>query len=170
MNTTTMKDLVISYLSKVNRNGIDNLIEFIRTSDYLTTAECNKHHKCPRGQMMHSLEVLDFMLKNNRSGLPLDSVILVALCHDLGKARLNGNQVGDGHHPSRSISILKKCGVELTSNECAAIRNHHPKGWYKALVRASKNPLLALLHKGDCMSAFINKAGMVYRYSSIINE
>ena len=170
MNTTTMKDLVISYLSKVNRNGIDKLVEFIRTSDYLTAAECNKHHKCPRGLLMHSLEVLDFMLENNRSGLPEDSVILVALCHDLGKASLNGNQVGNGRHPSRSIDILKKCGVELTSNERAAIRNHHPKGWEKALVGARQNPLLALLHQGDCMSAFINKAGMVYRYSTIINE
>ncbi len=164
-----MKDLVISHLSKVNRKGIDNLIDFIRTSDYLTTAECNQHHKCPEGLMMHSLEVLDFMLKHNRAGLPLDSVIIVALCHDLGKARLNGNRIGTGNHPSRSIHILKKCGVELTSNERAAIKEHHPKEFAKMINGVVHNPLLRLLHEGDCASTGINKMGMTYRFSSIYN-
>ena len=85
MNTTEMKDRVISLLSEINRKGIDNLIKFIKDSNYLTTARCYSHHKCQQGLMMQSLEVLDCMLKNNLSGIPRESLILVALCHDLGK-------------------------------------------------------------------------------------
>lgn len=81
--------------------------------------------------MMHSLEVLDCMLNNNFVGIPRESIILVALCHDLGKARLGGRKVGRGQHSSRSIYILKECGVELTSDERSAILNHHPRGFGK---------------------------------------
>ena len=112
-----MKDRIISLLSEVDRKGIDNLIKFIEDSNYLTSAQCYSHHKCQHGLMMHSLEVLDCMLNNNLAGIPRESIILVALCHDLGKARLRGRKVGAGPHPSRSISILKRCGVELTKDD-----------------------------------------------------
>ena len=94
MDTMTMKDRIISLLSEVDRKGIDNLIQFILESNYTTSARCYSHHKCHQGLMMHSLEVLDCMLKNNLAGIPRESIILVALCHDLGKARLNGRKIG----------------------------------------------------------------------------
>ena len=99
MNTTTMKDRIISLLSEVDRKGIDNLIKFIQDSDYLTTAQCHSHHKCPHGLMMHSLEVLDAMLQDNLAGIQRESLILTALCHDLGKVRLDGRKVSSGGHP-----------------------------------------------------------------------
>ena len=79
MNTTTMKERVVSLLSEVNRKGIDNLIQFVKDSNYLTTAQCYSHHKCQHGLMMHSLDVLDCMLNNNLVGTPRESIILVAL-------------------------------------------------------------------------------------------
>lgn len=165
MNMNTMKDTVISLLSEVNRNGIDNLIQFIKDSNYLTTAQCYSHHKCPQGLMMHSLEVLDSMIKNNLAGVPRESLILVALCHDLGKARLNGKKVGRGHHPSRSVDILEQCGVELTDDERNAIRYHHPKGFGDWFSSAFSSPLQMLLQMGDCGSTGINKRGDKYRFS-----
>lgn len=99
MTTLDNQKRIISLLSEVNRKGIDNLIQFIQDSDYLTTAQCYSHHKCPHGLMMHSLEVLDTMLQDNLAGIPRESLILTALCHDLGKARLNGRKVGCGDHP-----------------------------------------------------------------------
>ena len=134
---TSMKDTVIALLSEVNRNGIENLIQFIKDSDYLTSARCYSHHQCPEGLMMHSLEVLDNMLKNNISGMPRESLILVALCHDLGKARLNGKMVGNGDHTQRSIEIST----------------------------AFVSPLLILLQFADCRSTGINKRGEKYRFS-----
>ena len=162
-----MKDRIISLLSEVDRKGIDNLIKFIEDSNYLTSAQCYSHHKCQHGLMMHSLEVLDCMLNNNLGGIPRESLILVALCHDLGKARLRGRKVGAGPHPSRSISILKRCGVELTNDEESAILNHHPKGFGQWLGGAIKSPLQLLLQMGDCRSTGLNKRGKIYRFSAI---
>lgn len=168
MNTSTMKDLLISLLSEVNRNGIDNLIKFIKDSNYTTSARCYSHHRCHQGLMMHSLEVLDCMLKNNHADLPRESIILAALCHDLGKARLNGRKVGVGEHPSRSICILKQCGVDLTKEEYDAILNHHPGGFRQWIDGIFNSPLLVLLQMGDCRSTSINKRGKIYRFSAII--
>ena len=162
-----MKDRIISLLSEVDRKGIDNLIKFIEDSNYLTSAQCYSHHKCQHGLMMHSLEVLDCMLNNNLGGIPRESLILVALCHDLGKACLRGRKVGAGPHPSRSISILKRCGVELTNDEESAILNHHPKGFGQWLGGAIKSPLQVLLQMGDCRSTGLNKRGKTYRFSAI---
>lgn len=167
MNTTTMKERVVSLLSEVNRKGIDNLIQFVKDSNYLTTAQCNSHHKCQHGLMMHSLEVLDCMLNNNLVGIPRESIILVALCHDLGKARLNRKKIGSGDHPQRSIAILNQCGVELTDDERDAILNHHPKGFGDWFANAFNSPIQMLLQIGDCKSTGTNKSGSTYRFASL---
>ena len=167
MNTLTMKDRIISLLSEVDRKGIDNLIKFIEDSNYLTSAQCYSHHKSQHGLMMHSLEVLDCMLNNNLGGIPRESLILVALCHDLGKARLNGRNVGCGDHPQRSIAILKQCGVELTDDERDAILNHHPKGFADWFATAFNSPLQMLLQIGDCKSTGTNKSGGTYRFACL---
>lgn len=167
MNTTTMKERVVSFLSEVNRKGIDNLIQFVKDSNYLTTAQCYSHHKCQHGLMMHSLEVLDCMLNNNLVGIPRESIILVALCHDLGKARLNRKKIGSGDHPQRSIDILNQCGVELTDDERDAILNHHPKGFGDWFANAFNSPLQMLLQIGDCKSTGTNKSGSTYRFACL---
>ena len=167
MNTTKMKERVVSLLSEVNRKGIDNLIQFVKDSNYLTTAKCHSHHKCQNGLMMHSLEVLDCMLNNNLVGIPRESIILVALCHDLGKARLNRKKIGSGDHPQRSIAILNQCGVELTDDERDAILNHHPKGFGDWFANAFNSPLQMLLQIGDCKSTGTNKSGSTYRFACL---
>ena len=167
MNTTTMKERVVSLLSEVNRKGIDNLIQFVKDSNYLTTAQCHSHHKCQHGLMMHSLEVLDCMLNNNLVGIPRESIILVALCHDLGKARLNRKKIGSGDHPQRSIAILNQCGVELTDDERDAILNHHPRGFGDWFANAFNSPLQMLLQIGDCKSTGTNKSGGTYRFACL---
>ena len=167
MNTTTMKERVVSLLSEVNRKGIDNLIQFVKDSNYLTTAQCHSHHKCQHGLMMHSLEVLDCMLNNNLVGIPRESIILVALCHDLGKARLNRKKIGSGDHPQRSIAILNQCGVELTDDERDAILNHHPKGFGDWFANAFNSPIQMLLQIGDCKSTGTNKSGSTYRFACL---
>ena len=167
MNTTKMKERVVSLLSEVNRKGIDNLIQFVKDSNYLTTAQCYSHHKCQHGLMMHSLEVLDCMLNNNLVGIPRESIILVALCHDLGKARLNRKKIGSGDHPQRSIAILNQCGVELTDDERDAILNHHPKGFGDWFANAFNSSLQMLLQIGDCKSTGTNKSGSTYRFACL---
>lgn len=158
-----MKNKVIALLSEVKRDGIENLINFVNESTYLTTARCYTHHKAAGGLMNHSLEVLDVMLKSNKGRFSRESLILVALCHDLGKARLNGFDAGPGGHPQRSIAILDKCGVTLTAEEREAILNHHPRGMAAKLAAAGR-PLQCLLHWGDMVSTRVNKRGNKYVY------
>ena len=162
-----MKERVVSLLSECNRKGIDNVIQFVKESNYLTTAQCYSHHKCQHGLMMHSLEVLDCMLNNNLVGIPRESIILVALCHDLGKARLNRKKIGSGDHPQRSIAILNQCGVELTDDERDAILNHHPKGFGDWFANAFNSSLQMLLQIGDCKSTGTNKSGSTYRFACL---
>ena len=158
---------VLDLLSEINRPGIDSVIEFIKTSNYLTTAQCHEHHRREHGLMMHSLEVLDIMLKGNILGFPRESLIVVALFHDLGKATLNGRKIGRGMHPARSIEILKKCGFALTPQESSAIYSHHPGSSPRKLASALGNPLQALLHTGDCRSTYLDKNGQNYIFSSL---
>jgi hypothetical protein len=117
--------------------------------------------------MMHSLEVLDTMLKDNILGFPRESLIIVALFHDLGKAVLNGQKIGRGKHPARSIAILKRSGFELTPQERGAICNHHPGRDPRKLAAALGNPLQILLHAGDCRSTGIDKDGRTYRFTAL---
>lgn len=156
------KDKVLSLLSEVQRPGIDRLIEFVKASSYLTDARCNGHHRCKYGLLKHSLEVFDVMVKNNVLGLPRESLILVALGHDLGKARMNGRKVGNGEHWDRSVEILDMCGVELTDNERHAIKHHHSKS-----IRSFINPLKALLNIGDCESTRLYKKGVTYSFTRV---
>ena len=153
------KDKVLSLLSEVQRPGIDKLIEFVKTSSYLTDARCHGHHRCKFGLLMHSLEVFDVMIKNNIFGLPRESVILAALCHDLGKARMKGRKIGNGDHWDRSVDILDMCGVALTDTERNAIKYHHRK----SLI----NPLKALLNLGDIQSTRLNKNGVTYSFTRV---
>jgi hypothetical protein len=158
---------VLDLLSEINRPGIDSVIDFIKTSNYLTTAQCHEHHRRDHGLMMHSLEVLDTMLKDNILGFPRESLIIVALFHDLGKAVLNGQKIGRGKHPARSIAILKRYGFELTPQERGAICNHHPSKDPRKLAAALDNPLQILLHAGDCRSTGIDKDGRTYRFTAL---
>ena len=167
MTSQEAKTKVLDLLSEINRPGIDSVIDFIKTSNYLTTAQCHEHHRRDHGLMMHSLEVLDTMLKDNILGFPRESLIIVALFHDLGKAVLNGQKIGRGKHPARSIAILKRYGFELTPQERGAICNHHPGKDPRKLAAALGNPLQILLHAGDCRSTGIDKDGSTYRFTAL---
>ena len=158
---------VLDLLSEINRPGIDSVIDFIKTSNYLTTAQCHGHHRREHGLMMHSLEVLDTMLKDNVLGFPRESLIITALFHDLGKATLNGQKIGRGKHPARSAAILKMCGFELTPLERGAICNHHPGKDPRKVAAAVGNPLQVLLHAGDCISTGLDKIDRNYIFSSL---
>lgn len=166
MTPALATEKIISLLGEVKRDGIENLIKFMKESTYLTDAECYGHHKHKYGLMLHSLEVLDVMLRETGGLLPRESIILIALCHDLGKALMNGKKVGRGFHPYRSVHILQKCGVQLTDLEKEAISSHHPKTarHYAAYLT---NPFVRFLSLADSRSTRINQRGEKYSYSML---
>ena len=130
----------IALLETLERQGLDKLIEYLRTSNY-ATARCNEHHTYDGGLVDHSLEVYDLMMER-RGDLPKDSIIVCALLHDLGKT-CKGRQ----RHPRRAIVILDKCGFELTKDERFAIAQHH-----KMNMSYCTHPLRHCLSSSDMSS------------------
>ena len=149
-------------LAKVQRPGMDKLLEYIQKSDFYKAPASTKYHlACPGGLLQHSLNVLDALrgLLSWRSDgnweyraagkvvdtIPDDSVIMMALLHDICKTHFYGtstrNQKNEatgkwekvpfytvddrmplGHGP-KSAMIIKQY-TTLTSQEMYAIWHH----------------------------------------------
>ena len=149
-------------MALVARPGVDRLMEYIRKSDFYTAPASTKYHlACPGGLLQHSLNVLDALrgLLSWRSDgsweyraagkvvdtIPDDSVIMMALLHDICKTHFYGTStrnvknettgrwekvpfytVNDmmplGHGP-KSAMIIKQY-TTLTSQEMYAIWHH----------------------------------------------
>ena len=151
-----------SELAKVQRPGMDKLLEYIQKSDFYKAPASTKYHLAvPSGLLQHSLNVLDALrgLLSWRSDgvweyraagkvvdtIPDDSVIMMALLHDICKTHFYGTStrnvkndttgrwekvpfytVNDmmplGHGP-KSAMIIKQY-TTLTSQELYAIWHH----------------------------------------------
>lgn len=149
-------------LAKVQRPGMDKLLEYIQKSDFYKAPASTKYHlAAPGGLLQHSLNVLDALrgLLSWRSdgaweyraagkvvdAIPDDSVIMMALLHDICKTHFYGtstrNQKNEatgkwekvpfytvndmmplGHGP-KSAMIIKQY-TTLTSQEMYAIWHH----------------------------------------------
>ena len=149
-------------LAKVQRPGMDKLLEYIQKSDFYKAPASTKYHlACPGGLLQHSLNVLDALrgLLSWRSDgnweyraagkvvdtIPDDSVIMMALLHDICKTHFYGTSTRNvkndatgkwekvpfytvddrmplGHGP-KSAMIVKQY-TTLTSQELYAIWHH----------------------------------------------
>lgn len=111
MNRQLLIERFEAELGKVQRPGVDKLLEYIRRSDFYTAPASTKYHlACEGGLLQHSLNVLDalrgILLKEadgkDEAGnpkvkyhyavadkfaatFPQDSVIITALLHDICK-------------------------------------------------------------------------------------
>lgn len=180
-----MKKQYIDLLLATKRKGIDNLIEWLETTDFFIAPASTKYHLSKEGGLLeHSLNVYDELLKEVVvNGLNLDnsSLVIVSLLHDLCKANYysvsernvkNGNKwikepyymVNDQFpigHGEKSVIIIQKY-IELTNEEIVAIRWHmggyEPKENYAYLNKAFlKYPLALMLHLADLKSTYLNE-------------
>ena len=104
MNRTANIARFEAELGKVNRPGLDKLLEFIRRSDFYKAPASTKYHlSCEGGLLQHSLNVLDalrcLLTAKDEEGsewlyivaghpvatVPDESVIIAALLHDICK-------------------------------------------------------------------------------------
>ena len=92
-NIKRFEDMLVS----VERDGMDNLIRYIRQSDFYTAPASTRFHSCHEGGLLeHTLNVYDCLVQNfNTLYRPPDgdgffgtdkNVIVSALLHDLCKA------------------------------------------------------------------------------------
>ena len=85
----------IELLKSVKRDGIDNLIEYLNSSDCKLAPASTKYHCAYAGGLVeHSLNVyrqlsdlLEFVYRDKESGVPFskETIILVGLLHDISK-------------------------------------------------------------------------------------
>jgi len=105
-------------LHSVDRDGMDNLIDFIRKSDFYTAPASTRYHSCHDGGLLeHSLSVYD-CLANKRDDLvwsevfeniPNESLIIVALLHDVCKTYFYGTEI-------KNKKVYSDTGTKIDSN------------------------------------------------------
>lgn len=178
------KERFLELCSQIKRDNLFELLDWLETSDfYIAPASTVHHGACEGGLLQHSLNVYDELVKlaalyYKPGELPLESLLITALFHDLCKVnmyvqekRYKKNDAGQweqydaytkkeklcyGGHGSKSVFILQNF-IKLTAEEAVAI-NCHMGSWdgNNSVGDAySKSTLAWLLHVADESATFV---------------
>lgn len=170
-----MKEQFIELLKSTNREGIDNLINFLEKTDFFEAPASTRFHGDYKGGLVeHSMKVYEILkekVKNASTEINVseDTIIITALLHDICKAnfykvdyRNAKNELGVWEkvpyytiddqipygHGEKSVMMLTEY-IKLTPEEKYAIRWHmgftEPKEVYSTIGVAYKKYPLALL-------------------------
>lgn len=171
-----MKTKYIEELRKVDRDGIERLIEYMEQGGFFEAPCSGAHHLAqPEGLLEHSLNVLDMARSLNKAWGDLiddETIIITALLHDLGKMGDHGkpnyteNILKSGKqstekpyvtnkaliylpHEVRSVMIAERY-IELSEEEETAILWHNGLyGTFKYDIQGKETPLYMILHFAD---------------------
>lgn len=159
-----------SLLRLTGKDGIEQLIQYCRDSDFYTAWASSSYHLNTKGGLLqHSLNVCDYAMRLHKefnSTVDIQSVMFCALTHDTGKSGLKGdeyyvpNTLKSGklsgtkpikinpnlrikNHAWRSVLQLSKY-VDLTEDEKVCIINHD--GFYQAENRQAMLDIFELLY------------------------
>lgn len=174
-----MKERYIKLLKETKREGIENLIEWLESTDFFTAPASTKYHLSkPEGLLEHSLNVYDEILRDFK-GYDMNALIIVSLLHDVCKANyytISERNVKKDEkwikepyytvddefplgHGEKSVILIQKY-IALTDEELAAIRWHmggfESKENYTTMSKAFyKYPLALLLHIADLRATYL---------------
>lgn len=181
------KERFISLCKTVNRDGMDELLNWIENNDFYTCPASSRFHGAyPGGLLEHSLNVYD-ELKRLLSVYPEinvseESVVISALFHDLCKVNMyttekrnRKNEFGQwesydaytikekfcfGGHGSKSV-FLTQHFIDLTPEEAVAI-NCHMSSWEDGAAKTvgsafEQHPFAWLLHVADESATYIKE-------------
>ena len=167
----------------IKRDGIDELLGMLRTTDFYTApASTRYHHSVEGGLAKHTLEVFDHLITDLKwEKFDKESIAIVALFHDICKigfykTEMRNTKDESGKwvkvpyytvedifpygHGEKSVYLLSQI-LKLTEEEAMAIRWHmglgEPKENYMYVQRAfAMYPLALHLHIADMKSSFID--------------
>lgn len=170
-----MKEEFLNLLRSVNREGIDDLINFIEKSDFFKAPASTRFHGSYEGGLLeHSMKVYEILKHKVKNAvididIPDESLILIALLHDICKVnfyktdyRNAKNERGEWEkvpyytvddtipygHGEKSVMMITEY-IKLTVEEKYAIRWHmgytEPKELYNTIGQAYKKYPIALL-------------------------
>ncbi len=176
-------------LLSTEREGVDKLIAYLHTTDfYSAPASTRFHMSCPGGLLKHSLNVAELLLSKfsddkepwGDMGVTKETIIIVALCHDLCKAnfykvemRNRKNEKGaweqypfyviDDQSPyghGEKSAMIAANFIKLSAEERYAIRWHmgfsEPQSNYQYVGKAmEKYPLVLALNEADLEATYI---------------
>lgn len=180
------KERFLSLCRQIQRDGIEELIEWLQSTDFfICPASTRFHGAYPGGLLEHSLNVYDeckrLLMVYPEIHIADDSVIITALFHDLCKANYYAtekrNRKGEnglwesydsytvkekfcyGGHGSKSVFLVQHF-MKLTPEEAVAI-HCHMSCWdgNKDVGNAFESfPYAWLLHTADESATFIKEA------------
>ena len=170
-----MKEQFLDLLKTVNRDGINELIEFLEKSDFFKAPASTRFHGSYEGGLVeHSMkvyEILKHKIETNieKIDIPEESIIIIGLLHDICKTnfykvdyRNAKNELGIWEkvpyfavedtipygHGEKSVMMITEY-MKLTPEEKYAIRWHmgftEPKEQYGTIGIAYTKYPLALL-------------------------
>ena len=170
-----MKEEFINLLRSTNREGLEDVINFLEKSDFFKAPASTRFHGDYKGGLLeHSMKVYEILKEKVKNAsieinVPEDTVIITALLHDICKAnfykvdyRNAKNELGVWEkvpyytiddqipygHGEKSVMMLTEY-IKLTPEEKYAIRWHmgftEPKEVYSTIGTAYKKYPLALL-------------------------
>jgi len=179
-----LADDFVELLRTTNRDGIEELIRYLQEeTDFFTAPASTKYHGAfAGGLLMHSINVCaELRLDPNSKVYPTETLIIVALLHDICKAncyrteKRNVKENGGGGekqiyvfedelplgHGEKSLYLASKF-IKLSDEEAAAIRWHMGafdcafRGGDRGLNAAyEKYPLAVLLHMADMRATYL---------------
>ena len=170
-----MKEEFLKLLRTVNREGMEDLIEFLEKSDFFKAPASTRFHGNFEGGLVeHSLKVYEIIkhkVENNIKGvtIPEESIIIIGLLHDICKTnfykidyRNAKNALGVWEkvpyytiedtipygHGEKSVMMITEY-IKLTPEEKYSIRWHmgytEPKEVYNSIGAAYTKYPIALL-------------------------
>jgi len=185
-----------SLLRGTNRDGIENIINILKNSDFYTAPSSSKFHcNYDGGLLDHSLLVCKTAMKLREDlmqekselvdKLPVDSIIITTLLHDVCKMGFYkkvekwkknesnnwvsyiGYETDDNFpigHGEKSVIMLQKFGLDLNADEMIAIRFHMGSYsgaqfvWEEKVAydkAINKIPLVGLVQSADYISSIL---------------
>jgi hypothetical protein len=184
MSLDTVRAEILSLLKKVNRDGMDRLIDFLDKTDfYVAPASTKFHNNFEGGLAEHSLNVYK-ELKNLTNGeWSEETLIIVGLLHDICKVNNYKVEMRNKKNPDtgvwfqepyfttedmmplghgeKSVMLISEF-IKLTKEELYSIRWHmggfEPKENYSYVSSAYyKYPLAVYTHMADIKATYIDE-------------
>ena len=186
MVNNELKNKFIELLKSTKRDGIEELISYIETTDFYTAPASTRFHGSKEGGLLeHSLtvyEIFDKKIKEAGIDFPDDSIKISALLHDLCKVnfykvdfRNTKNSLGEWvkvpyytindslplGHGEKSVMMIRDY-IKLSREEMFSIRWHmgftEPKESYNYVGETFNNyPMALLLHEADLEATYLAK-------------
>ncbi len=191
-NQQQQRERFCEILRNTGRENIEYVIEDLETSGFFQApASAQGHYSYPGGLVDHSLNVYNAAMELRKTtlslrpdleaGLPVDSIAIAALLHDVCKAdlyirskRKKKNEIGiyeaqdiyEIHeenfpigHGEKSAMLLLRSGLDIDENELCAIRwhmgpwnlSHDDEKFYRQAGKVS--PLPPLIHAADTIAS-----------------